>query len=68
MRYEFKAWDELLWMVGVSAAVAGLQVLVDFDPAQIADWKFWLVSLGAGMVRAAAGAAIAVLTRPREDG
>ena len=66
MKYEFKAWAELAWAVGVTASVAVLQLLVEFDPTQVSDWRFWVISLGGAAVRAAAGGAIAVLSRPRE--
>lgn len=62
MRYEFKRIDELLWAAAVAAAVAVLQALVSFEPERITDWRLWAISLVAGSVRAAAGAALAALT------
>ncbi len=64
MTYEFKSWPELGWAVAVAGAVAVLTSLAEFDPGAIADWRTWFVALAAAAVRAAAGAAIAVLTRP----
>lgn len=63
-RYEFKPLQELLWMAGVAAAVAVLQVLVTFQPDAITSWETWIVALAGGAVRAAAGALVAALTRP----
>lgn len=66
MRYTFKR-AEFVWLVLVAAAVAGLEVAVRFDPAAISDWRTWAIAAGAGIVRAAAGAALAYLTRPEHD-
>ena len=60
----FHRWPELAWIVAVSAAVAVLTVLVEFDVAAIENWRTWALALLSGAVRAAAGAAAAVLTRP----
>ena len=64
MTYEFKRWHELAWVVGVAALIAVLSVLIEFDPAAIGDWRTWAIAAAGGAVRAAAGAAVAVLTRP----
>ena len=56
--YDFKAWQELAWAAGVAALTFGLTVLVTFDPETITDWRAWAISLGAGAIRAAAGALI----------
>ncbi|MSQ61333.1 MAG: hypothetical protein EXR43_01965 [Dehalococcoidia bacterium] len=61
MRYEFKQRDELVWAALVAAVVAVLQVVAAFDPAKISDWRLWAASLGAGALRAAAGALLARL-------
>ena len=66
--YEFKRWHELAWIIAVSAAVAVLTVLVEFDVAAIENWRTWALALLSGAVRAAAGAAVAVLTRPSAAG
>ena len=57
--YDFKPSREFAWFLGLTAAVSVLQVLINFDPSKVADWKFWAVSLGAGAVRAVAGGALA---------
>lgn len=54
--YEFKRLQEYAWAGIVAALVFGLQVLVEFDPDKVTDWKAWAIALGAGMVRAVAGA------------
>lgn len=61
MTYRFKPRAELVWFVAVAAGAAVLQVLVDFDPANVADWRTYVVALGAAGVRAAAGAALDAL-------
>lgn len=63
MRYEWKMAPELAWIAAVAAGVAALQVLEQFDPAAIHDWRMWGVALGAGAVRAAAGALLAFARR-----
>jgi hypothetical protein len=62
-RYEFKSLEELAWFVLVAAATVLFQVLAEFDPSTIEDWRTWFIALGAAMVRAAAGAALAWLAR-----
>ena len=58
MTYRFHAVPELYWSVVTSAATVLLLALVSFDPTTIDDWQTWLVALGAGMLRSAAGAAL----------
>ena len=65
MTYDFKLWEEAAWAALVAAAIQLLMVLVGFDPAAVTDWRSWAIALGAGLVRAAAGAAIAVVTAPK---
>lgn len=67
MSYQFKGWPELGWLVLVSVAVAVLQPLVTLEPDKITNLQTWLVALGAGAVRAGAGAALGYLTRPRSE-
>lgn len=59
--YNFKAWPELVWAVVIAAASALLMVLVDFDAALVEDWEFWAISVGSGVARAVAVAALAVI-------
>ncbi len=61
MTYSFKRLQELAWAVAVAVAVFAVSVLVEFDPDAITDWKSWAISLAGGVVRAAAGAALAFL-------
>ena len=67
MTYVFKAKQELIWGVAIAAAVSVLQVLSDFEPSKIVSWQTWAIALGAGAVRAAAGAALAFMSRPRSQ-
>lgn len=59
MAYNFKAYEEAIWFVVVTAAIQVFTVLVDFDPETIIDWKSWAIALGGGVVRAVAAAIIA---------
>lgn len=58
--YDFKMGSELAWIAAVAAGVFALQVAAEFDPAVITDVRTWAVALGAGMVRAAAAAVLAL--------
>ena len=59
MRYDLKRAEEAGWVAFVAAAVFLLQIGLDFDPDTIMDWKVWARSVGAGLVRAVAGALLA---------
>ena len=61
--YDFKPTSEFFWFLFVTALVQSFQVLKDFDPATITDWKAWAIALGAGAVRAVAGAALGWITK-----
>ena len=63
--YSFKLLAELGWVAAVSAAFFALTVLVDFDPDAITDLRSWAIGIGAGCVRAAAGAVLAAISKPR---
>jgi hypothetical protein len=56
--YDFKAAQELFWGAVVAGCTFVLTVLVTFDPETITDWRAWAIALGAGVVRAVAGALI----------
>lgn len=45
--------------MGIGALVAGLAILIEFDPAAIDDWTTWLAFLVGAMVRGAAAAGMA---------
>lgn len=53
------------WAVLTAVAVSILQVLAEFEPAAITDLKTWGIAVGAGAVRAAAVAALAVFGKAR---
>jgi len=59
--YNFKVIQEAAWAIFIAVAVFALTELAGH--ADFADWKAWLPVLGAGCLRAAAGAALAVFTR-----
>lgn len=63
--YDYKKLQELGWMLATAAGTTLLQVLIDFDPAKVSDWKLWAISLGAGAVRAIAAAGLVWLGRAR---
>lgn len=65
MSYNWKTFEELAWIAVVAGGIAVLQVLAGLDPNGISDWRTWFVALAGGALRAAAGAAIAFLTKPR---
>jgi len=57
-KYVFKAAPELAWSLIVSMSTVLLLALLQFDPTTITDWKTWAIGLGAGAVRAGAGATL----------
>lgn len=60
-QYDFKILPEIVWAAVIAASMALFQALVIFEPNEIEDWQFWAVSLGSGIVRAVAAAALAVI-------
>lgn len=66
MSYQFKPWAELAWAALVAAVVYILGALLIFEPAEILDWRSWLMALASGTVRAMAGALLAIITRPSQ--
>ena len=62
MKYDFKAMQELAWVVVVAMAVAVLSVLVTDADLTAADT--WTVAVLGGAIRAGAGAALAFITKP----
>ena len=67
MTYDFKKWPEFVWFIGVATVIAIAQILLDFRPETIQDWRLWTLSiLGAG-VRAGVAALIAMLTKPESS-
>jgi hypothetical protein len=61
--YEFKALAELAWFVLVAAMTVLFQVLAEFEPSTIEDWRTWFIAVGAAMIRASGGAALAWLAK-----
>lgn len=62
MTYDFKKAEEFGWAVAVAVSIFILDILVNFDPAAVNDWRTWLVALAGGAIRAAAGAGIVVVS------
>lgn len=62
--YDLKKIEEIAWFALVAAGVFLLELLVRFDPDTVTDWQTWAISLASGMLRAAAGAALARITKP----
>lgn len=58
MSYDFKRLPELGWAVGIAIALVLFQVLVDFDPETVENWKTWAVAVGAAGTRAAGAAGL----------
>lgn len=67
MHYDFKRAQEFAWVVFVAAVIAVLQIVVTLQPEKVTDWRTWVVVAGGAAARAAAGAAIAWLTRPEPE-
>jgi hypothetical protein len=65
--YRFKPLPELLWAVLIAGATVLLLELVGLNPEAMSDWRGWAVALGAGMVRAMAGAALDWIRRSMMD-
>lgn len=59
-----KTWrQELVLALVVAAAMALLQILVEFDPSEIKDWRLWAISLASSCIRSASQAALTVIAR-----
>lgn len=67
MQYRFKGWQELGWAALVAATMVLLEFLLGLHPEQNIDWKLTAITLVGAMVRAAAGAVIAMATRPEPE-
>lgn len=65
MTYDFRRLEELGWVAIVAAGMFVLTVAIQFDPDKITSWQTWAISLSAGCVRAAAGAILAAISKPR---
>ena len=61
--YDFKKAQEFGWFLFVAASTSVLQILVDFNPDKVQDWKLWAIGLGAGAVRAVAAATLAWIAK-----
>lgn len=61
MNYSFKPFAEAGWAAFIAASLALLQVLVVLRPEEVTDWRMWVVPVAGAILRAAAGAAVAVL-------
>lgn len=64
MTYATKWGEEAIWGAVVAGVTFILTVLATFDPETITDWRAWAIALGAGTVRAIAGA---LLPEPKND-
>lgn len=68
MNYDFKFLPELGWSVLIAVSLFVLQVA--FQINEETDWETFAISLGVGIIRSAAGAALDVIRRNsnRSDG
>lgn len=64
MQYKFKAVEEAFWVIVVAVAFALAQALLTFEPEKITDWRTWAIALAGSLVRAAAGALLALRSKP----
>ncbi len=62
MKYEFKP-EEIWWAVLTGVVIFAFQLLADFDPATITDWRVWGVAAVGGAVRAGAAAGLVAVAR-----
>ena len=67
-QYNFRLVAELLMAGLVAGCIFVLEILVQFDPTVITDWKEWLDNIGGGLVRAVAGGALAFWAIKRTTG
>jgi hypothetical protein len=65
MRYDFKAVEEIGWAMAVGGGIFIFEILSQFEPETVTDWKTWAVSIGGGLVRAAFAAGLVVFRRGR---
>jgi len=66
--YDFEFWQELAWLILVTAVIQVATVMVGFSPEAITDWRAWGVALAGGLVRAIAGVVLAKFTDPSRQG
>jgi hypothetical protein len=59
MTYDFKFMQELMWSIVVAVAFAIGQILLEFDPSKITDWRLWAVSAAGGIARMVGGVLVA---------
>lgn len=63
--YQFYLSRELIWAALTGAGVATAQILVDFQPETIADWRMWAVAGVGAIVRAVGVSVLASLGKAR---
>lgn len=63
MDYQFKPNQELLWAVYTALVLAIGQILVDFEPETITDWRFWAINAAGALARAVGATIIAFIGR-----
>jgi hypothetical protein len=64
MTYRFKINQEAVWFVLVAAGTVILQALTTLDVDKVTDWRVWLVGLLVASIRAGAGAALSLASKP----
>lgn len=65
--YVFKPSWEFGFAALTAAVIFLLQVLAGWDPIAITDWTEWAITVAGGVVRAAAGGALAFITARRTN-
>jgi hypothetical protein len=66
MEYVFRKRREALWAMATAVGFVVLTSAASFDPNEIVDWETWAKGIGAGSVRAAGGALLAMLTSHKQ--
>lgn len=63
MDYQFKPNQEIVWAIVTAAVLAIAQILMEFDPATIGDWRFWAINASGAVARAIGAAIVAYVTK-----
>ena len=63
--YQVRLSQELIWAVLTGAGIAFAQILVDFQPETVTDWKLWAVAGVGAIIRAIGVSVLAAIGKAR---